>query len=137
MSKVLVSLDKLGDILDAGLWVQSSLLVMQFMSPPMQPESNLLRRRCGRVSEKYCSLLFLDIESVPEGRYKFARVIGPILKTIARPLESRLMFSATKSDLIMEAVPYLEGELLDMMLKEEDKTLHLLKESSQMLISCR
>ena len=74
---------------------------------------------------------------MPEGRYKFARVIGPILKTIARPLESRLMFSATKSDLIMEAVPYLEGELLDMMLKEEDKTLHLLKESSQMLISCR
>ena len=86
------------------------------MSPPIHPESSLLRRRWGRVSAKYCSLLDLDGASVPEGRYKLARVMAPMLKTIARPLESRLMFSVMKSDLIRVAVPYLDGELLELML---------------------
>ena len=47
------------------------------------------------------------------------------------------MFSGIKSDFMMEAVPYLEGELLEMMLNEEDITLQFEKESSHTLISCR
>ena len=89
------------------------------------------------ISEKYCSLLDREVESVPEGRYKLAKVRGPISKKIALPLESRRIFSGEKSDLMMEAVPYLVGELLEMILKEDDIELQLEKESSQILISCR
>ena len=60
-----------------------------------------------------------------------------MLKTIARPFVSRRIFSGIKSDLNRETVPYLEGELLEMMLNEEDITLQLEKESSEILISCR
>ena len=60
-SKVLISLPKLGDILEAGLWVQSALSEMQFKSPPMQPESCLLRSSFGMVSDKYCSLLDFEV----------------------------------------------------------------------------
>ena len=74
MSRVFSNFDRLGDILDAGWWVLSILLVMQFMSPPRQPESSLLRRRCGITSAKYCSLLDLAVASVPEGRYRFPNV---------------------------------------------------------------
>lgn len=72
-----------------------------------------------------------------EDRYKFVRVTGPISKTIAWPFESRCIFSAIKSDLIREAVPYFEGELLAMMLKDDDIILQLVNNSSQILISCR
>ena len=44
MSKVLISLDRVGDFLDSGWCVQSILWVMQFMSPPIRPLSSLLRR---------------------------------------------------------------------------------------------
>ena len=60
-----------------------------------------------------------------------------MLKTIARPFMSRRIFSGIKSDLTREAVPYFEGELLEMMLNEEDITLQFEKESSEILISCK
>ena len=75
------------------------------------------------ISEKYCSLLDREEASVPEGRYKLAKVSGPISKKIALPLESRRIFSGEKSDLMMEAVPYLVGELLEMILKEDDNNI--------------
>ena len=116
MTKVETILVRLGDIFGAGWWVQSLLSIMQFRSPPIQPESSLFRSICGTVSAKYFSLLDLDGESVPEGKYRLARVRGPMLKTIALPLESRRVFSGMKSDLIKEAVPYLEGALLEIIL---------------------
>ena len=109
MSKVWINLFRHGDIFVAGLWVQSNLLVIQFISPPMQPESSLLRSISGIVSAKYFTLLDLDDGSLPEGRYRLAKVISPMLNTIARHLESRRIFSGVKSDLMMEAVPYFVG----------------------------
>ena len=68
---------------------------------------------------------------MPEGRYKLPTVIQPISKVIALPLESRSTFSGTKSELIMEAVPYLVMELLDKILNEEQIVLQVEKESSE------
>ena len=47
------------------------------------------------------------------------------------------MFSGVKSDFMMEAVPYFEGELLEMILNEDEILLQFEKESSHILISCR
>ena len=66
-----------------------------------------------------------------------ARVRGPILKTMTLPFESRRVFSGMKSDLIKEAVPYLEGALLEIILKEEQIVSHVEKDSSLIFISCR
>ena len=60
---------------------------------------------------------------------------GPKLKTIARPLVSNWMFSAVRSDLVRVAVPYLVGELLATILKEEEIRGQEEKESSVMWIS--
>ena len=59
MLKMLIILVRLGDILEAGWWVLSILLMIQFMSPPMQPVSSLLRSSWRIISERYCSLLDL------------------------------------------------------------------------------
>ena len=74
---------------------------------------------------------------MPEGRYTFAHVKEPILKTIARPSVFIRIFSGMRSDLIMEAVPYVDAALLERMLKEEQIVSQVEKESSTMLISCR
>ena len=66
--KVETSLARQGDILAEAWWVQSSFFKMQLKSPPMQPESCLLRRSCGMVAAEYSSLSALDRESDPEGR---------------------------------------------------------------------
>ena len=74
---------------------------------------------------------------MPEGRYKFAHVTEPMLKTIIRPSVSIKMFSGMRSVLIREAVPYFEAALLEIMLKEEQIVSQVEKESSTMLISCK
>ena len=56
---------------------------------------------------------------------------------MARPSVSIRIFSGIRSDLIIEAVPYLEAALLERMLKEEQIVSQVEKESSTMLISCR
>ena len=43
------------------------------------------------------------------------------------------MFSGVKSDFMMEAVPYFEGELLEMILNEDEILLQFEKESSHIL----
>ena len=87
------------------------------------------------VTAEYSSLSALDRESDPEGRYKFAREISPMLKTIALPLVSKRTLLGEKSDLMMEAVPYLLAALLEIMLKLEHIVLQEEKESSMILIS--
>ena len=57
--------------------------------------------------------------SVPEGKYRFANDIFPIMKTITRPFKSSLIFSAVKEVLIKEAVPYLVEEFFEIRLKYE------------------
>ena len=89
------------------------------------------------VSEKKFSLLFLEAPSVPEGRYRFAHVREPILKTMARPSISIRIFSEIRSVLIKEAVPYFEAALFDRMLNEEQIVSQFEKKSSTMLIYCR
>ena len=58
-------------------------------------------------------------------------MMEPISKMIALPLESRRTFSGFKSELIIEAVPYFEIELLDIMLNEELIALQAEKDSSE------
>ena len=50
-------------------------------------------------------------------------------KMMALPLESSRIFSGCRSELMIEAVPYLEIELLDNILNEEQIVLQVEKES--------
>ena len=52
-----------------------------------------------------------------------AKVIPPMSNTMTLPLVSKRMFSGEKSDLIIEAVPYLLIALLEMILKPEEMVL--------------
>jgi hypothetical protein len=95
----------LGDILDAGLFVQSSYLVIQFRSPPHTPLALLFIRSSGIVSLRKFSL---EMPSVLDLRFS-------MLKNIVLPMVSILTFSVAKQFLMIVAVPYLLRALLDRM----------------------
>ena len=61
--------------------------------------------------------------------------ILPISKIIALPLVSKTTLLGEKSDLMIEAVPYLLAALLDIILKLDEIVLQEAKDSSLIFIS--